>query len=173
MEKQLDFNSVDLPLHMIWLGQEHKALSWDGNNLTHYSIHSWFLVVTGRNSMSSFLLKRDERGGTPQEAKLELWSLPFGLISYSLTFNCSFFLSNFNHNVSYVLSLTTQNNWPFFALLSSLFSPLSPNRRGLQDNVRKGGQCSGCGVSISGSSSSGPMQNYKITWLNPWPLAPF
>lgn len=107
------------------------------------------------------------------EAKLELWSLPFGLISYRLTFNCCFFLSDFNHNVSYVLSLPTQNNWPFFALLSSLFSPFSPNRRGLQDNVRKGGQCSGCEISISGSSSSGPMQNYKINCLHPWLQAPF
>lgn len=90
-----------------------------------------------------------------REATLELWSLSSGLISYRLTLNCFFFLSNFNQNALCALSLTTLNNWPFSALLSSLFSPLSLNRRGFfSTKLGKEASAVVCEISVSASYRS-------------------
>ena len=118
-----------LSLSVTWLGQgtglylEHEIVSHTTDPLPIPG-HPW-----EKTYCSPFCLRRIKKMSLT-EAKLELWSHPCGLISYRLTFNCCFFLSNFNQNASYVLLLTALNNWPFFALLSSLFSPLSPNKRG-------------------------------------------
>lgn len=118
-----------LSLPITWLGQgtglylEHEIVSHTTNPLL-IPDHPW-----EKTYCSPFCLRRIKKMSLT-EAKLELWSHPCGLISYRLTFNCCFFLSNFNQNASYVLPLTALNNWPFFALLSSLFSPHSPNKRG-------------------------------------------
>lgn len=160
------------PWPITCLGQGHRPLSWAWSSIAH-NTHSWFLAISERKlTVLLFAQKGSERWHST-EARLGLLSPASGLISYRVTFNCCFFLSNFSWNVSYVLSLTTLNSRPFFDLCPPYFHLLAQIEGSFQDMVRKGGQCNVCEISISSSSRPSPMQNYKINQCNSWHHASF
>lgn len=86
------------------------GFSWSWTSGKHHHNLSWPLAMSERKLTILLSAKRGSGRWQSTETKLKLLNVPSGLISYRVTFNCCFFLSNFNPNVSRLLSPTSLNN---------------------------------------------------------------